>query len=151
MNTLKRKNVFQSWDDVTRKFEFKPLIFQNLLSTRRKHPQVLQIPFTGLKTPPPIPLSRLSSCTFFASTPVAGLLQQRREGPTVCTCQLSSSRSQLFLASVLLRKVCGLPVFHSMASYTPIQCQMIVPADYGTHVTSCSHSLHGACALLCKL
>lgn len=75
------KNVFQSWEGVTDKFEFKPLIFQNLLGTRRKHPQVLQIPFTVLKTPPPISLSRLSSCTLFTSTPVAGLLQRRREGP----------------------------------------------------------------------
>lgn len=83
---LRDKINFNPKKGVTRKFEFCPLVFQNSLGTRRrrrkkKHPQVLQIPFTVLKTPPPTPLSRLSSCTVFTSSAVAGLLRRRREGP----------------------------------------------------------------------
>lgn len=41
------------------------------------------------------------------------------------TCHISSWRSQLFLASVHLREVCGLPEFLSVASCTQVQLRIV--------------------------
>lgn len=98
----------------------------------------MQIPFTVLKTPPPAPLSRLSSCTVFTSSAVAGLLRRRREGPVRMSAQ--------FIKIPLVSSQC----WHAhMLRFNPPKS--FFPAEYGTHVTSHSHSPRGACALPCKL
>lgn len=108
----------------------------------RKHPQVLQIPFHCANTLTPPPLKFL--CPYFlhalSSLPPLSQGSSNGKGRDSCTCQLGSSRSQLFFASL----------FHSVASYTQIQPRIISPTHYGTHVTSCgySYSLRGASALL---
>lgn len=142
MNNRQKKNVFcfaflQPWEGETQ-----ASLNSNLavFFLGRKHPQVLQIPFHCANTLIP-PLKFL--CPYFlhalSSLPPLSQGSSNGKGRDPCTCQLGSSRSQLFFASL----------FHSVASYTQIQPRIISPAHYDTHVTS--YSLRGACALLYML
>lgn len=108
---------------------------------KKKHPQVLQIPFTVLKKKKPHP-PFLCPDFLHALSSLPALSQGSSNGEGEGLLRISAQFIKIPIVSS--ERSTAWP--HRLR----LNPQIILPADYGTHVTSCSHSPHGSCASPCK-